>query len=310
MSPYSFAPLLGRRLSNMLLTPIIRLMLWHRLGRYNSSTIAAIGRSLRVDRHAATRIFKRSLSCFARFNIEYLLTCLAGVDQMLARTEAIEIQGVEKLTPFLESNRPVLLVTMHMGNFQLGFLKLLSSIQTRRKLSVFKMSKADRNEAILLAAYKRQGHDVTILRATEDGGRQAFMELRRGNVVAMTVDLEVHVTTRQTVEFFGHACQMQSGPAQLAVMTRAVVIPVQNYINAQGREVLRVDDPLYPDAGPAGESNRQAVGRLTQGIAANLEAWIRIDPNQVMFWSGLAETIWHQLPAAAPGSSHTEAVAP
>ncbi|WP_426103511.1 lysophospholipid acyltransferase family protein [Massilia sp. TSP1-1-2] len=281
----------------LILVPVIQFMLLRNLKSNNHATAAAISRSLQVTMNQAAGIFRSSLRRFARFNIDYFLLCRKGVEHMLAQAQDVELIGAEQLAPFVDSTRPVIIVTMHMGNFQMGFLKLVSAIRTRRKISVFKVSGADRNEEVLLAAFGRCGHDISILRATEDGGRQAFMELRRGNVVAMTVDIEVHVTTREEVVFFGHPCQMQSGPAQLAVMTRAVIIPVITYDAADGRQMVRVEQPLYSEAAYEGESNRQAVHRLTQNIASLLESWIRIDPRQVMFWSGLAETIWHRPPS-------------
>lgn len=289
-----FAPYLGPRLSSVLLVPWALRAQLRALQRFQGATVSAIGGALRLPADRALRVYRASLRTFVRFNLQYLFLCRSSSAAVRARMAAIEVRGQEHLTPFLTDGRPVLLITMHMGEFQLGFLKLAASLRSKRNIFAFKISERNADEDALFAAFARESQHIEPLRAGQDGGRRAYLELRKGNVVMMTVDLEVHVTSRSTVEFFGRPCQMQNGPATLALLTGAVIVPIINYTDAAGVDTVRVETPLDTKAQFTGEPPRAIIDRLTQQIATLMQTWIAIDPTQVHAWSAIAETIHHR----------------
>lgn len=298
ISPLRLAPILGRSLSILLLAPWLARKLRRRLSPFQSATVGAIARSLQAPPAVALAVYRRSLSVYVKFNINHLFLCRSRPEQIRRKLDHIKVIGADKLGPFLAEGQPVLVITMHMGDFQLGFLKLVSSIRSSRTVSVFKISGNNANEDALFAAFEREAQQLRALRAGEDGGRLAYLELRKGNVVVMTVDLEVNVTSRSVVEFFGQRCLMQNGPASLATLTRATIIPVINFKDAEGVPTVRVESPIdthpaFPDEGAA-----SIINRVTQQIASTLESWVRIDPFQVHAWTGLAETINHTVASA------------
>lgn len=262
---------------------------------FEPGTLQVIGSFLNIGQREARRIYLRSLNAFTEFSLDYDYTCWAGKTYMEQRIREIEVQNLDRISPYLYGREPLLIVTMHMGAFPMGFLRLASMIEAGREVFVFKMSAQNTNEAALFAAFERKAMALQALRPGEGGGRRAFMELRRGNVVVMAVDLEVNVTARTPVSFLGRDVMMQAGPATLAAIAGATVLPVINFHNRDGRPVLRIEEcisakPLY-----AGESPIEIIGRVTQGIARLLESWIRIDPSQVHAWSSLAETALNEV---------------
>lgn len=296
MSLMRLAPYLGRTLSLVILLPWLMRALQRDLRRFNAATVAAIGGSLHLAPGRAQLVFQQSLRSFVRFNINHFFLCRRTARELRQEIDAIRVIGNEKLVPFLTGGQPVLVITIHMGSFQLGFLKLVASIRSERKVFVFKISDGNANEDAIFAAFERESQQIHPLRAGQDGGRRAYLELRKGNVVTMTVDLEVNVTSRSDVAFFGKRCHMQNGPATLAALTRAVIVPIINYIDASGVSTIRVEDPINTQAAFVGESSKDLIDRVTQQIAGLMESWIRIDPTQVHAWSALAETI-HKLPS-------------
>lgn len=298
MSPMKFVPLLGRRLSRLALVPWMSCQLRRRMQRFEPTTVEAIGRSLQLDAAAARQVYRRSVRSFVQFNVDYVLMCRSTPQQLRLQAERVRLLGAQRLTPFLTPGRPVLIITIHMGNFQLGFLKLATSIRSQRDIFVFKMSAANELEHRMFGEFGQHLQRIAALRTGEEGGRKAFMELRRGNVVAMAVDLEVHVTSRASVDFFSRPCHMQSGPATLAAMSNAVILPVINYVDASGQPVIQVEEPLFAQPLTPAETLPQVVQRLTQRIAGLMESWIRIDPTQVHAWSSIAETMQCPVPEA------------
>ena len=277
------------------------------LAPFEQGTLEVIGSFLKIGPVQARRIYMRSLTAFTAFSLDYDQTCRAGVAYMEQRTRDIEVQNLERVNPYLQGRQPLLIVTMHMGVFPLGFLRLVSMIETGREVFVFKMSGQNANETSLFAAFQHKALALQALRPGEGGGRRAYMELRRGHMVVMAVDLEVHVTARTPVSFLGRTVMMQSGPATLATLTGATVLPVVNFHGSDGRPVLRIEEPITARPLHASELQAEIIGRVTQGIAQALESWIRIHPTQVHAWSSLAETVLR--PVAPSVQAHPAQVA-
>jgi lauroyl/myristoyl acyltransferase len=261
------------------------------LAPYERTTVRVIGDFLNIRPPEARRVYLRSLNAFTWFNLDYERVCRAGVPYMEQRIRSIDVQNLDNIRPYLNSRQLLLIVTIHMGMFPLGFLRLISKIESEREVFVFKMSEQNAHEVAMFAAYERYAIVPRALRPSEGGGRKAFMELRRGNIVVMAVDLEINVTMRTPVSFLGRTVMMQAGPATLAALTGATVLPVINFQDAFGNPVLRIEPPITAEPSYKGESHSEVVRRVTQSIASVVESWIRIDPAQVHAWSSLAETV-------------------
>lgn len=273
------------------------LNLWSVLHPYRKRTVEMISRSLRVARWKAWMVFCSGLVSFVRHANGYIQLTNLSIEKICDVATQVRIDGESFLRAAIISDRPVLIVTMHMGDFQLGFLKLVEVCSPlKRQLSVFKMSAADERESILLKAFGRFGAYPQVLRANEEGGRQAFLALRAGHVVAMTIDLEVSVKTRSVVNFLGHPCYMQNGPATIALINRSLILPVINFTEKDGQRVVKV----YPYIDTLNVFTSlpmvKRVDLLTQQLANQLEIWIRTWPSQVQAWFAIADTLVEPLP--------------
>ena len=196
---YRHAPALGPRISRFALAPLLTLSLVLRMRALQRRTLRGIADTLALGRWRAFGLYVRSLSSFSAFTLDYLVMCRRGTAEIERRIAGLSIQGLEHMEQALASGRPILVTTMHMGNFQLGFLKLVDRLRPARTLSVFKMSLNDRNEDVLFQAFAKLGCPPTAMRAGEDGGRQAYLALRKGDIVAITIDLELQVKSRSVV---------------------------------------------------------------------------------------------------------------
>lgn len=291
-----YAPRLGRKLSRLALGPFMVVSLMFRMRHLQAQTLSGVSDAIGTSRVASFLLYVRSLYSFIGFSVDYMVTCARGPSEIMRQMSKTDIDGAHHFAFALATERPILVVTMHMGDFQIGFLKLVERLRPGRQLSVFKLSDKSLSEAVLLEAFASLGHKPIVLRAGEGGGRQAYLALRKAHIVAITIDLELQVTSRSTVSFFGRPCHMQNGPATIAALTRSLIVPVVNFKDRQGRRIVQVSPPIDSGTAMSGSNMHIAVQQLTQQLADCMEAWIRIDPSQVQAWSAIAETISHPIP--------------
>ena len=291
MIPLRLIKLLGPRLCGTVIVPLLAARQARRLARLQPWILAGIGAALRLRLPAARRMLRHSVAADLRFQCDYAWLAVASdarIDRALAATS---IEHIERLDPVIASNKPAILLSIHMGSFYMGFLKLAQLVDVSREIHVVKVAPASVQEAALHQQTERKFGRIRTLRFDGDVGQQAFLALRRGGVVALMNDVEVRVTAREPVTLFGQPCNLQSGVARLAVSTGATIIPLINFHTPHGQRVLRIETPLL--ARLPGETPATSVTRLMLALAALTEQWIASDPAQYQAWQHLAWTL-HQ----------------
>ena len=83
---------------------------------------------------------------------------------------------------------------------------------------------------------------------------------------------------------------MQNGPAKLAVATKAIVVPVINYIDAQGCNNIEIAEPIDGRI-KSGETAKLAVDCIVTEFAHNMEKWLTSYPDQMHCWPSIMSTI-------------------
>jgi phosphatidylinositol dimannoside acyltransferase len=105
--------------------------------------------------------------------------------------------------------------------------------------------------------------------------------LRDNRLVALLSDRDL-VGNGVEVEFFGERTRLPAGPATMALRTGAAILPTAIYLRSKGRSHATVRPAL--ELSRSGEGLRADVARITQDLAQELEALIRVAPDQ-----------WHML---------------
>lgn len=176
------------------------------------------------------------------------------------------------------------LVTLHMGNFLGAFRCLAAQAESGRQvLSLQRELQHDLSG--LHNVDPRLRHQV--LPRTPSTSAKAVAALRAGNTtLAILCDLSASHGDTVTVAFFGFPARLVRGPALLAILGRAPLIPFVTF-ERNGRDFIHMA-PEMPGALQPGESLAEGVRRLTGMLVALMERWIRLAPTQ-----------WRFLPAAA-----------
>jgi KDO2-lipid IV(A) lauroyltransferase len=273
-----------------------------RLGRWvgralyarHSPARAALRENLRVITGAEEveldRLCAANVANFTAMLADYF-HCTAGGD---ARALLTEWHGVEHLEAARARGRGVILVTAHLGNWELGGLLL-----AHRGLPMSVVTLEEPTTALTewRDAFRRRAGIRT--HAVGPGHNFAFVELiaalRRGEVVAMLVD-RPYAGSGVPVDFFGRCTEFSTAPALLWQHTGAAVVPAFVLRNAVGRYTAFADAPLAfaPQAEP-----RAGLAANTQIVASHFENIIRQHPDQ---WFNYVP-IW---PAPAPAGDGRE----
>ncbi len=209
---------------------------------------------------------------FSRMIADYFL-CAGGQDH--ANRLLQQWRGFENLEAARALGKGVILVTAHLGNWEIGGT-LLSS--RGLPINIITLEEPT-NELTQWREKQRHGSGIKTI-AVGPGHDFAFVEmiqaLRRNEIVAMLVD-RPYEGTGTPVQFFGATTEFSTGPALLWQHTGAAVIPAFVLEN-ENRQYISFADPMIPLA-PA-EDPKQAVAENTQRIAAYFESIIRQHPEQ------------------------------
>jgi KDO2-lipid IV(A) lauroyltransferase len=207
---------------------------------------------------AYRRLTRRLFGCFARCFADLLSTNRAevGADGLLAAVE-----GREHLDAALAAGRGLVLLTAHLGNWELA-----GRLLARR---------VGRPIHVLVAAED----DAGVARFLRDGGPLRFVTrehpavvvtllaaLRRNEVVAMQGDRALGTRGDLAVEFFGAPAAFPLGPFVLARAAGAPLVPAFCVLRADRRYAITLGAPIA--VAPDGE-------------AAALRAWVRVLEAQV-----------------------------
>lgn len=186
--------------------------------------------------------------------------------------------SIERVQAELARGRGALIVTAHLGNWELACARLArlgleGAVVGYRK---------PRDPTARWFEDLRRTYGVTTL-PQSSAARELLQRLRRGETLGLLADLEVRRLAGVFLPFFGVPALTMTAPAGLARAHRAPLLPVRCVADPDGGPYrLSVDTPLAIDRGLP---RKEATIELTARLNAVFERWIRETPEQ---WS------WHQ----------------
>ena len=221
-------------------------------------------------------------------------------------TPGLEVEGWPHLLRAREAGRGVLIVTGHLGNWELGAVLL------RRRglpLTAVALPHADGRIDRLFTA-QRARLDVPSIPLGPGASARVLALLRRGEVVAIVGDQEFG-GHGAAVELFGRPAVVAGGPPTLSVRAGAPIVPSALLRTGPWHFRLVLEPPLWPAAGGPLQERVQALARA---YAACLERHVRRQPTQ---WMQLGPAIGTPrtfpgarpaagIPSPAPGGEREE----
>lgn len=202
---------------------------------------------------------------FGRYLVEFFT-----IHQTPRPTVAIE--GYEHLLEARRHGRGVVLLTGHLGNWELGAV-LLRRLGFPVAVVALPHDDADMDR---LFTRQRQRCGLEVIPVGRDAARRSLQRLREGCLLGLLGDREFggHGVS---VRAFRREMVLPRGPAILSLRARAPVLPV--FLIREGRWAFRLclEPALQPDDGPGGGS---PVQHLIQRYARILERYVQRAPAQ------------------------------
>lgn len=175
------------------------------------------------------------------------------------------------------------LATIHMGDF-LGAFRCIAALADpqRAAISLRRELESDSEKNYMIG--NRLNHRV--LRHGHYNPVSIVSALRKGShTLAILFDLREEFGETVTATFFGQQARFVKGPAQLAIMGKAPILPFITF-ERNGKSYIEMEGVIDTHMMPA-ESLQCATARITQQLVRLAEKWISRTPAQWKYLSSI-----------------------
>lgn len=246
-----------------------------------------------LDASGRRRLALASWRHLGREGVAFMRSIHAGSRQqqtaeIIARTE---VEGLEGLEQALAEGRGAILVTGHLGSWEMAGAALAA-----RGVELDGVALVQANP--LFDGLIRKARETLGMRLIDRGNamRQVPRSLRAGRAVGLVADQNAR-TGGVFINFFGHRAATFRGPALFAIRTGAPIFVgacIRSSRHPQ-RYRVTVERIAFETSGDL----EADVLRLTQAHSSALERWVRAAPDQY-FW---AHKRWKTQPGETPPAS-------
>jgi KDO2-lipid IV(A) lauroyltransferase len=231
--------------------------------------------ALGVNRTQATRAARRSAQNWGITTCEFLHIPAATPEDI---RDYVALEGLEHLEAALAGGKGAIVLTAHIGNWELlaarlaqlgptaGIVRPLSNATAQRKMSSV-----------------RCGYGLELI-SKHAAARPSMKWLKKGGALVILPDRHAG-GDGVSLPLFDRVTRFESGPARIAQMSGAPIVPIwgvrQDPWLSNGRIAAKIL-PSYTVPNPAREEREEAVLEGTRSVMASLEDIVRRHPDQ---WS-------------------------
>jgi len=191
----------------------------------------------------------------------------------------VDTEGLEIWNDLARTGTGIVLVTAHVGNYEVG--SMLPAQLERRRVHLVREPEADAEAQAyvqgVIARFAQEGFQEHFQTDDPSLGVALYGALRRGEIVAIQGDRPRAGAPAVETGLFGRPFAMPPGPAALARAASVPLLPV--FVFRAGRRHYRI--VFRPPILVARTADRRAdVARGVRQVAAEIEAAIRRAPDQ------------------------------
>ena len=191
----------------------------------------------------------------------------------------VRVDNLEAFVRAFEANKGVLILTGHFGNWEVATVAGIQSYpQVHGRFHFVRRPIKPRwLDDLVTRRFARAGFGVVGKRGSLD---RIVALLEAGDVIVFPFDQHAHRPDGIDVEFFGHPTGTFKSLAIIALATGSPVLPAASWREADGRHVLRFEDPVPIVDDP---DTNEAIRRTTRAFNAALERLVLRHPEQ-WYW--------------------------
>jgi len=220
-------------------------------------------------RGGADRIIRRMYAHVIAIVVEVAHMTRATAEDIRAR---VRYEGLEAYERIRAAGRPVVILTGHVGNFDL--MALAHSAHGHPLSFLARPMDSPLVYELLNQMRRRFGNEVLDKKGS---GKDAFRVLRGGGVLGILGDQNATREEGEFVEFFGRSACTHVSIAKLALKTNAAIVPAFISRGEDGIHTIHVGPVIEPLA--TGHPREDAIA-TTQEVARVTESVIRRFPEQ------------------------------
>ncbi len=221
---------------------------------------------------AARQVARRSVQNSAMMLFEFMHLATASPEEVRDYTD---LEGIEHIFDGLELGRGVILLTAHLGNWE------LMGARAAQEFPITAVARPASNEGIQERIMQVRAHGGIEVISKHDGGRAALEALKANRALAVLPD-QYAGENGLLLPFFGHPTRMISSLARMAMLSGASVVPSFGVRRkpwlSDGRIVGRISPGYFV------ENDRKRRDELvlegTKRMIHELESIIRRHPDQ------------------------------
>ncbi|MFO0986022.1 MAG: lauroyl acyltransferase [Alphaproteobacteria bacterium] len=213
---------------------------------------------------------KSLLAAAERYGADRLRAAAQAGERVTLDAERIQIVGAEQFRMLLDVQRPALLFTAHMGNWE-----VMPWTAARMGLKLAVIYRRPNNPMIARLIEGRRGGLVEFLPKGMQGAFGAARVMESAGRLAMLVDVKENKGV--ALPFFGRPAMTGTALATLALRYNALVVGVYTERLGPHRARITLERPLQ--VARTGDEDAD-VKAIMSAINARVEAWVRERPDQ------------------------------
>jgi phosphatidylinositol dimannoside acyltransferase len=229
------------------------------------------------------RLVRAGLRSYARYWCEMFRLRPGDTAAVHARMDE-GMSGTEPFFAAIAAGRGVVFAVPHSGNWDAAGVWVVETLRGLGREPVFTtVAQRLRPESLyrrFLAYREALGFEVVAAEGGSAAHRALTRRLRAGGVVCLVADRDLTGSGIE-VSFFGEPARFPVGPARLAALTGAVLMPAYPHFSRDGW-VVTIADPVPVDRSPG------SVAQATQSIA---DAFARLIARAPADWHAL-QPLW------------------
>ena len=213
---------------------------------------------------------------FTRFLLEFVRLPLMSSER---RKAWVRVENMEALIRAGGQGKGLLLLTGHFGNWEVATVAAIDHFPALRGRFHFvrRPIKPKWLDALVNRRFERAGFGVLSKRGSLD---LILDRLAAGDLVVFPFDQHARPPDGIEIDFFGHPAWTFKSLAIIALATGAPVLPASSWREADGRHVLRFEEPMPPIEC---ENTNEAIRRNSRAYNAVLERLVLRHPEQ-WYW--------------------------
>jgi len=185
----------------------------------------------------------------------------------------VEIEGLEHITKGFEGGRGGILVTGHIGNWEL-FNARMAIAGVPFMLAVRELDNSRMDEVVTTVRTK---FGSQVVQRGSSAGRQLAKHLGKGGGVGLLIDQDIPKIPGVYVPFFGRLARTPSGAATLALRMRCPMVSGFIHRKPDGTHKIIIGPPFEP---PVEGTLAERVEKLSADATAAIEWHVRAWPEQ------------------------------